>query len=54
MFKNKLRRERRHDHSYGTGIEAFLPLYEKNNAVLDYGVAVEWFKLRIVLPNIGK
>jgi hypothetical protein len=29
VFKNKSHKERRHDHSYGTGIETFLPLYEK-------------------------
>lgn len=36
---------------HGIGTRSISAFAEKNNAVLDYDVTDEWFKLRIVLPN---
>lgn len=47
--ENGLPTSRESGHGIGTrSISAFA---EKNNAILDYDVTDEWFKLRIVLPN---
>lgn len=39
---------------HGIGTRSISAFAEKNNAVLDYDVTDEWFKLRIVLPNSEK
>ncbi|MDE5992613.1 MAG: ATP-binding protein, partial [Oscillospiraceae bacterium] len=36
---------------HGIGTRSISAFARKNNAVLDYDVTDEWFKLRIVLPN---
>ena len=36
---------------HGIGTRSISAFAQKNNAVLDYDVTEEWFKLRIVLPN---
>ena len=36
---------------HGIGTRSISAFAQKNNAVLDYDVTDEWFKLRIVLPN---
>ncbi len=39
---------------HGIGTRSIAAFARKNNAVLDYDVTEEWFKLRIVLPNDEK
>lgn len=39
---------------HGIGTRSILAFAEKNNAILDYDITDEWFKLRIVLPNSEK
>ncbi|MDE6592367.1 MAG: ATP-binding protein [Oscillospiraceae bacterium] len=39
---------------HGIGTRSIAAFARKNNAVLDYDVTDEWFKLRIVLPNSKK
>lgn len=39
---------------HGIGTRSIAAFARKNNAVLDYDVTDEWFKLRIVLPNGDK
>ncbi|MDE7302059.1 MAG: GHKL domain-containing protein [Oscillospiraceae bacterium] len=39
---------------HGIGTRSISAFARKNNAVLDYDVTDEWFKLRIVLPNSEK
>lgn len=36
---------------HGIGTRSISAFAKKNNAILDYDVTDEWFKLRIVLPN---
>lgn len=39
---------------HGIGTRSISAFAEKNNAILDYNITDEWFKLRIVLPNSEK
>lgn len=39
---------------HGIGTRSISAFAQKNNAVLDYDITEEWFKLRIVLPNSKK
>ena len=39
---------------HGIGTRSISAFAEKNNAILDYEITDEWFKLRIVLPNSEK
>lgn len=42
------------ENGHGIGTRSIMAFARKNNAVLDYDVTDEWFKLRIVLPNNAK
>ena len=39
---------------HGIGTRSISAFARKNNAVLDYDITDEWFKLRLVLPNSKK
>lgn len=42
------------ENGHGIGTRSISAFAQKNNAILDYDITEEWFKLRMVLPNNKK